>query len=122
MTSLPRRSGEPLLVSAVPLTPQASLNHLPGSQAAIAALFIRSPEDEAATLPGILMTAYGLTPAEIRLASRLYEGCSLSEAAARGAVSRETLRVQLRSIFDKTQVRRQADLVRLLAKLTTAHR
>jgi len=61
-----------------------------------------------------LMRAFGLTPAEQRLAGFLLEGGSLSEAARSFALSRHTVRNQLRSTFAKAGVRRQADLTRRL--------
>ena len=63
--------------------------------------------------------AYGLTPAEARLAAYLASGNSLTNAADAFCVTRNTVRAQLRSTFDKTDVRRQADLVRLLQALRT---
>ncbi len=57
---------------------------------------------------------YGLTCAEARLASMMAEGCSLEDIAESLAVSIQTARSQLKSIFAKTGARRQAELVALL--------
>ena len=58
--------------------------------------------------------AFRLTPAERRLALYLSSGGCLSDAATSFSVSRHTVRNQLRSIFDKVGVKRQADLTRLV--------
>ncbi|WP_293339607.1 alpha/beta fold hydrolase [Parvibaculum sp.] len=65
----------------------------------------------------IFRTAFGLTPAEARLAARLRFGLSLKEAAEELGISVNTARNQLKSVFDKLGVNRQADLVRHLAEL-----
>jgi DNA-binding CsgD family transcriptional regulator len=61
---------------------------------------------------------YGLTPAEVRLASALMqdEG-NLRSTAERLGVSYATARVQLASIFDKVGVNSQAQLARLLSRI-----
>src|SRR5690606_33122681 len=59
----------------------------------------------------------GLTPAEARLAARLRFGLSLKEAAEELGISVNTARNQLKSVFEKLGVNRQADLVRHLAEL-----
>jgi len=57
---------------------------------------------------------HGLTRAEARLASLLAEGISLEEAAEALLVSVQTVRSHLKSVFSKTGVTRQAELVALL--------
>ena len=59
----------------------------------------------------VLKLTFGLTAAEARLAAAICEGTELKTAARRFGVSRETVRSQLRSIFGKTGVHRQAELV-----------
>ena len=63
-----------------------------------------------------LHTAYGLTAAEARLALHVAEGGALPAYAVAHALSRHTVRNQLQAIFQKTGVRRQAELVALLAE------
>lgn len=62
--------------------------------------------------------SFGLTPAEIRLASRLRDGRTLKEAADELDVSINTVRNQLRAIFDKMGLKRQSELIRALAELS----
>jgi DNA-binding CsgD family transcriptional regulator/PAS domain-containing protein len=57
---------------------------------------------------------FGLSPAEAKLAVILAEGCGPEEAAERLSISVHTARVQLRSIFAKTETNRQSQLVSLL--------
>lgn len=61
--------------------------------------------------------AFGLTPAEARLAARLATGESLDGAAKALRITRETARSRLKSVFQKTGVHRQGELVALLASL-----
>lgn len=63
--------------------------------------------------------SFGLTPAETRLAARLKDGLSLKEAADDLAVSLNTVRNQLRAVFDKMGLNRQSELVRALTQLGT---
>jgi DNA-binding CsgD family transcriptional regulator/PAS domain-containing protein len=72
----------------------------------------------AAGLRTDLQNQWGFTAAEAQLAQSLMQGQSLAEAADQGGVTINTVRTQLRSLFDKTQTRRQAELIRLLLRLS----
>lgn len=61
-----------------------------------------------------LRADFGLTPAESRLAAALADGACLADAAERFGTTRATVRSQLKSIFCKTGVSRQTELVRLV--------
>ena len=61
-----------------------------------------------------LSEKYRLTPAEARLAMHLGEGGSLAEYAEAAGVAIGTARTQLKSIFAKTGVNRQAALAGLI--------
>jgi pimeloyl-ACP methyl ester carboxylesterase/DNA-binding CsgD family transcriptional regulator len=65
-----------------------------------------------------LRESFGLTPAETRLAARLRDGLTLKDAAAELGVAVNTVRNQLRAIFDKLGLSRQSDLIRALTQLT----
>jgi DNA-binding CsgD family transcriptional regulator/uncharacterized protein YhfF len=81
----------------------------------IALLFVDDPDHRAPpTRAEYCVLAFGLTPAEARLAVHLATGASLTEASDRFGVTHNTVRAQLRAIFDKTDTHRQVDLVRLL--------
>jgi DNA-binding CsgD family transcriptional regulator len=62
---------------------------------------------------------HGLTPAEARVASLITEGHTCRQAAQLLGVSHHTVRTQLKQIFFKTGVRRQAGLVRLMLSFGT---
>ncbi|MGH1427335.1 MAG: helix-turn-helix transcriptional regulator [Arenicella sp.] len=62
----------------------------------------------------ILMDLFGLTPAEAALAVALSSGDSLQQAAKTLGRTSGTARIQLQSIFEKTDTNRQANLIRLL--------
>ena len=62
----------------------------------------------------ILANLFNLTPAEARLLQCLLEGTRPLDYAKRQGVSQNTVRNQLKSIFEKTEVRRQSDLVSLV--------
>ncbi len=69
-----------------------------------------------------LMSVFNLTPAEARLASRLSSGASIEEIAAELRITYETSRKRLKSIFQKTNTHRQAQLVALLAQFSVGRR
>ena len=62
----------------------------------------------------MLQHLFGLTPAEAALADCLADDYSLENAAQKLKRSVGTARVQLQSIFDKTDTNRQSSLVRLI--------
>ena len=64
-----------------------------------------------------LQAGFGLTAAESRLAALLASGAELREAAARLGITYATARTRLAEIFQKTETRRQGELIRVL--LTT---
>jgi DNA-binding CsgD family transcriptional regulator len=64
-----------------------------------------------------LHRAFALTPAEARLACAIAAGATLADAAAEQGVTRETARTQLKRIFVKMDVHRQAELVAKVHRL-----
>lgn len=62
----------------------------------------------------ICVQEYGLTLAELQVASALIQGETVASIAKKRRVSVTTVRTQVRAIFHKTNVTRQADLIRLL--------
>jgi DNA-binding CsgD family transcriptional regulator len=109
-TLVSRRTGRPLLVTVAPLRDVG----VGFEQQSYAISFISDPDQKVA-LPGdFLRRCYGLTVAEARLASTLLEGRSLKQAADLSGVTHNTAKSQLKSIFLKTQVQRQSELVKLL--------
>lgn len=85
---------------------------------AAAVVFVSDPD--ARTTMSHLAILYSLTPAEERLTSKLIEGQTLDEIAEDLQISRNTAATQLKSVFQKTGTRRQAELVRLLLRSVAA--
>lgn len=65
-----------------------------------------------------LRDIFGLTRAEIRVAVALFDGASPKETAEQLGVSFHTVRGHLVRIYEKTETSRQAELVRLIARLS----
>jgi DNA-binding CsgD family transcriptional regulator len=112
-----RRSQGILRVSAIALSKTAPRFSVATSRRAAAILFVRDMDDDTRSLPSLLRLIYGLTKAEVRLSILLYEGRSLVEAAKANDVSIETVRAQLKSVFQKTNVHRQTGLIRLIHEM-----
>ena len=96
-----------------------SCDNLTAPRRAAVIVFITDPEQSVKATTEAMLSRYGLTTAELRLTKLLLGGHSLSEAAEQNEVTRETVRSQLKSIFDKTGVRRQTELLRLLSGITS---
>jgi DNA-binding CsgD family transcriptional regulator len=69
------------------------------------------------TNTAVLQRGFGLTRCEARLAAALSTGSSLNEIASRRGVEIGTIRGQLKSVFIKTETKRQPELVSMLARL-----
>ncbi|MFZ5779885.1 MAG: helix-turn-helix transcriptional regulator [Pseudomonadota bacterium] len=63
----------------------------------------------------LLAQLFHLTPTEARVVGRLLQGESVKQIARAQDVTANTIRMQLKSVFAKTGVNRQAQLVSLLA-------
>lgn len=87
-----------------------------GQSSPSAAVFISDPDLHEPTSRQILGELFDLTPAEANLATLLARGLSLAQVSSAQNISQHTARAQLKSIFAKTGVSRQAELVRLVLK------
>jgi DNA-binding CsgD family transcriptional regulator/PAS domain-containing protein len=106
--------GEPqLLLVACPIPPSKHNFRGPWPEAAVA-VYVSNLADAGLLNHEILMTLYGLTPTEARLARDLSQGRELAAISQDWGVSRETLRTHLKRVLGKTGTARQTDLVRLL--------
>ena len=99
---------------------------LPGIAGALGLDHGRDPQAYALIFPAVEETSrlwssigdsFGLTPAELRLARKLRDGRSLKEAAEELGVSFNTVRNQLRAVFEKMGLKRQGELIRALTQL-----
>ena len=114
--SLPRPSGRrPLSVIVAPLPRIRRMWVIDDARLVV---FVTDPDLARIAAPATIARVLNLTPAEGRLAHELATGASLEEAASRLGLQLETVRSRLKTIFQKTDTHRQADLVRLI--LTTA--
>jgi DNA-binding CsgD family transcriptional regulator len=101
----------PLTVQCLPFP---ASNWWPGFNQQLAMIFVTDPDARMVQATERLRQRYGLTPAEARLAWEIVRGGGRKAAAQSRGISVATARSQLTSIFDKTGVRRQSELVRLL--------
>ena len=110
--ALTRLSGQRNLGLVVQAMPAAAR---PGANAApTVAIFLRDPEANAEVEGDLVRELFDLTPAEAAVARRLAAGLSLEDAASSLDISRNTARAHLRSIFSKSGITRQTELVRLM--------
>jgi DNA-binding CsgD family transcriptional regulator len=109
--------GTPLTVMVAPikLDPASLTPHRPA-----AVVFITDPEQKVEPSGEILRRLYGVTPAEHKLAVLLAQGRGLRQAAEIRQVTIGTARSQLKSVFRKTNVSSQSQLVRFLLLLPPA--
>lgn len=112
MMKVSRASSVPLVVSILPV------QHPAVSLGSAIAVFISDPASRPPATSKVLQDIYSLTPAEVKLAVLMAEGLGASQAAEQLELSRETVKTQLASIFSKTGVNRQAQLVKLMACFT----
>lgn len=81
---------------------------------AAAVIFVVDPLRTRRPEQWILRSSYGLTTAECRVALLLGDGKSARQICETLGVTENTVRSQIKSIFSKTGVRRQSELIRLL--------
>ncbi len=86
---------------------------------AVAAVFINPAIDDTNRI-GAVASAFALTTAETRVLTRVLSGKNVIEAAQDLGVAASTVRTHLDSIFVKTGVSRQAELMRLVARIAPA--
>jgi DNA-binding CsgD family transcriptional regulator len=109
---VPRLDDAPYKVSVHPLPKMHVRTSLhPRAELAIV---VRQPGRAPVDVPRRLQAALGLTPAEAALGAALASGASLDRHARERGVALSTVRCQLKSLFAKTETRRQGELVATL--------
>jgi DNA-binding CsgD family transcriptional regulator len=78
------------------------------------AVFLSDPNLQQPISIDNLVSVYGLTPSEAQVAISLANGHSIDEIAESSHHSAHTIRSQLKSVFRKTGVSRQSELIKLL--------
>lgn len=123
-----RHSGDPLTVASamsvsrpsgqvnlgVVVEPVPSQEWAEGKGQPAVLVYIRDAAGKSQASTAAAKQLFNLTPAETALAMELANGLSLEEAAEALNIRRNTARAHLRSIFSKTGVRRQTELVRII--------
>ena len=79
------------------------------------AVFLSDPNLQQPISIDSLVSVYNLTPSEAQVAISLANGHSIDEIANASHHSAHTIRSQLKSVFRKTGVSRQSELIKLLA-------
>ena len=110
LTSPARRL--PMPVTVAPLGAETSLAI---QQRPSVLVCVSDPEAASRMSPDHLRDAFGMTPAEARVAALISDGLTLREVAGQLGLSVYTVRGQLARIFEKTGANRQSDLTRLMA-------
>lgn len=108
------RDGTRHVGHVLPLTSGAR-SRARATYAAVAALFVHKASMAAPSPPEMIARTYKLTPAELRVLLAIVEVGGVPEVADALGVSPETVRTHLGRLYNKTGVRRQADLVKLVA-------
>ncbi|MEJ1934121.1 hypothetical protein WDZ92_28320, partial [Nostoc sp. NIES-2111] len=80
-------------------------------EARLAAIVFSDPDARSTPARSDIARVLGLSPAEAELVSMLAEGATLVEAARGIGISINTAKTQLKSVFQKTGARRQADVI-----------
>jgi DNA-binding CsgD family transcriptional regulator len=123
-----RHSGDPLTVASamsvsrpsgqvnlgVVVEPVPSQEWAEGKGQPSVVVYIRDAAGKSLASTAAAKQLFNLTPAETALSMELANGLSLEEAAEALNIRRNTARAHLRSIFSKTGVRRQTELVRII--------
>jgi DNA-binding CsgD family transcriptional regulator len=116
--ALPRGEGHASLrIVVAPFRPARIGLDMPGPGKPLAIVLITDPERQRDARRELLRQRFGLTAAEADLALEIARGDGRKAAAARLDIAVTTARTHLTHIFEKTGVRRQAELVRLLMEL-----
>ncbi len=112
--SIESTTGERYVVHALPLASGArrfaDLGH-----DAVAALFVRPASFEPISVPESLAKAFDLTPSELRVTLATIRHDGAADVAEALGIGEATVRTHLHRIFAKTETKRQADLVKLVA-------
>jgi DNA-binding CsgD family transcriptional regulator len=115
--SLPGHDGARFYLQIVPVGGQARDVFL--AAAAVAMLIRRSPRPAPVSIRHALVRdAFNLTDREVDVAVLLAEGLPLTDIARHLRIQVGTARNHLKSVFEKTDTSRQAELVALMARLT----
>jgi DNA-binding CsgD family transcriptional regulator len=103
------------LAHVLPLTSGETRRRAGTEYSATTAVFVRKVQLETPPILKTVATLYRLTPREISVLQALVEVGGVPAVADELGVSAATVRTHLKNLFEKTGMRRQADLVRLIS-------
>lgn len=110
------QNGEPAVIHVLPLRQGTTRGHL--GQRAVAALFV-APSPKPPRMPiDALTLIYDLTPAEARIFEMVAAGSTRATIAQTLGIAPSTVKTHVLHLFEKTGCSRQADLLKLAAKLS----
>jgi len=108
------RTGERYIAEVLPLIADERRKGGP-TATAVAALFVRKAELETMPPPEVIEKTFKLTRTELRVLLGIVNIGGIHQVAVDLGVADTTIKTHLGRLFEKTGVRRQADLVRLVA-------
>lgn len=111
---LTARGGQRHVAHLLPLTSGAR-RQAGASFAAVAALFVRKAALERPGPLEVIAKTYKLTPTELRVLLAVVDVGGAPEVADALGVAETTVKFHLKRLFEKTDSRRQADLVKIVA-------
>ncbi len=112
------KDGERYIAHALPLTSGAR-RRAGLAYTAVAALFVRKTALAMSSRSEVIGKVFRLTPTELRVLLAIVEVGGVPEVAAALGVADTTVRTHVGRLFEKTGVKRQADLVKLVAGYST---
>ena len=107
------------IANILPLTSGAR-RRAGAAHGAVAAIFVRKAELEVPSALETIAQTYELTSRELSVLLGIVEIGGVPEVAAVLGLTEATVKTYLKSVFQKTGARRQADLVKLVAGLASA--
>lgn len=121
MVRVPRPSARrPFVVLAIPFS-RARREHFAAIPGAPGVLVVIVDHDHQPRLAAdVLKDLFGLTPAEAAVSIRILSHDGLKSVADSLGVTLSTVRIHLQRVFEKTEVHRQSELVRLLLEVLPA--
>ena len=114
---LSSKLGQNWVADILPLTSGAR-RQAGGPHSAVAAVFVRKVSMAAPYPTEVAARQFRLTPSEVRVLDAVLNVSGVPKMAEALGISEATVKTHLQSIFGKTGVRRQADLIKLVAAHT----
>ena len=107
------RDGTIGALHVLPLSPDG----MPDQPGAVAAIFVARSHHPLVPPTDVFAARFGLTPSEGRVFNHIAAGRSVTQTADALGVEDSTVKTHLLRLYDKTGVRRQAELVHMAASL-----